>query len=102
MAIEGGGLASDPASSYQEELTKGFTKVHSPGCVTLDISSDTNAEGLAQGRGVCHRGRCDPCMDSPEGLQLNASFLYNFNLLLHEAQSQALILSSFTDHSKAQ
>lgn len=41
-------------------------------------------------------------MDSPGGIQLNASFLYNFNLLLHEAQSQALIVSSFKDHSKAQ
>lgn len=85
MTIEGGGLASDPAS-YQEEFTKGFTKEHSPRYVTLDISSDANTEGLLQGRGVCYHGRCDPCMDIPEGLQLNASFLYNFNLLLHDTE----------------
>ena len=38
------------------------------------------------------------------GLQLHASFLFNFNPLLPsgETQSQALIVSSFTDHGEAQ
>ena len=54
----------------------------------------------------CDRG--DLCRDSVSpitgGLQLNASFLFNFNRLLPdgETQSQALILSSFADHGEAQ
>lgn len=37
-------------------------------------------------------------------LQLNVSFLFNFNPLLPDSktQSQALILSSFADHREAQ